>query len=117
MEQERKERIARNEASFRSINEDLEQGLHKVMRDEGELAGFVCECGHIDCATLVRLPLEAYEQIRRHPARFLIEPGHEIDGVEDVVEVGSTYAVVQKRPEVHPIVEATDPRGGEPAAR
>ncbi len=106
-QQERIDRIARNEASFRSINETLEQGLHQVQRDEAELAGFVCECGDRDCSELVYLDLAKYEQIRADSRTFLIVPGHDLPEAEDVVESGERYAIVQKHEDVRGIVESS----------
>ena len=50
----RQKRIARNETSFRDINERLEEGLRQV-RDTPELVEFICECGQRDCEELVCL--------------------------------------------------------------
>ena len=109
-EQQRRDRIARDEASFRSINETLQRGLHSVAREGEELAGFVCECARTECSELVHVPLERYEAIRGDSRKFLIKPGHDISAVEDVVEVGDRYAVVQKHEDVRGIVEAADER-------
>ena len=108
--QENRDRLARNEASFRSINETLNDGLKDAQLAEGELAGFACECGDADCAALVHVELPKYEEVRAHSARFLVVPGHEVQGVEDVVEQGERYAVVQKHEDVRAILEQADPR-------
>lgn len=108
--QGRRDRIAANEASFRDINETLEQGLHKVHRDESELAGFVCECGDPDCSELVHIELAKYEQVRGDSRTFLIVPGHNMPEAEDVVETGERYAIVQKHENVRDIVEEADKR-------
>ena len=42
------ERIGRNEATFRSINEDIERG--RDAEDDHTLVGFVCECGRRSAA-------------------------------------------------------------------
>jgi len=47
------ERIARNEATFRRINEDIERG--RDCDDDTTLVGFVCECGSVDCGRLIEL--------------------------------------------------------------
>ena len=41
----RMERIAKNETSFREINEQLNAGLRQVPGNP-ELLEFICECGH-----------------------------------------------------------------------
>ena len=48
------ERIGRNEATFRSINEDIERG--RDAEDDRTLVGFVCECGWAECSRLIALP-------------------------------------------------------------
>ena len=110
MNQNRKDRFARNEASFRSINETLGESLSTIGVEVGELAAFVCECGHPECSQLVQLPLPDYERIRGDSRRFLIVPGHDIPGVEDVVDTTARFAVVQKHEDVRDIVEASDAR-------
>src|SRR6185437_13065722 len=56
------ERIARNEATFRRINEDIERG--RDCDDDTTLVGFVCECGSVDCGRLIELTPAEYEQVR-----------------------------------------------------
>lgn len=109
-DQERSDRVARNEASFRAINETLEAGLQRVAREPDEPAGLVCECGHPECVQLVYVDLEKYEEVRGDSRRFLIVPGHDIPEVEDVIERAERYAIVQKHENVRAIVEQTDPR-------
>jgi hypothetical protein len=103
MASERKERIARNEASFRDLNESLEANVHRG-RGEPQYAGFVCECGNQDCDTTVRVPLEAYAEIRADARLFFVVPGHEVPDAEDVVGEGDGYVVVRKHDDVADIV-------------
>jgi hypothetical protein len=103
-----KERIARNEATFRRINEDIERG--RDADDDTTLVGFVCECGSADCGRLIELTPAEYEQIRQDPCRFAIVHGHEITEVERVVERHDRYAVVAKLETTGEIAKETDPR-------
>jgi hypothetical protein len=112
MDQVRRDRLAQNESSFRSINEDLERGLHSVRLEDGERVGFVCECSDTDCANLVHIELAKYEEIRSDSRRFLVVPGHEMAEVEDVVETDERYCVVQKHADVSGVVERGDARRG-----
>jgi hypothetical protein len=103
-----KERIARNEATFRRINEDIERG-----RDGGDdttLVGFVCECGSADCGRLIELTPAEYEHVREDPLRFAIVQGHEIATVEMIVETHDRYAVVRKYESTGDVARETDPR-------
>jgi len=93
VDQERKERLARNEAHARDLNERF--GLGR----------FVCECSDADCMQVIRLPLEIYKSIRSDDRRFLIVPGHTVPQMEDVVLERSQWAVVRKHDEVAHVVE------------
>ena len=103
-----KERMARNEATFRRINEDIERG--RDADDDITLVGFVCECGSADCGRLIELTPAEYEHIREDPCRFAIVHGHEISAVEHVVERHARYTVVRKFSSSGDIAKQTDPR-------
>ena len=105
----RKERIAQNENAFRSLNEGLENSIHRD-RPAEDFAGFVCECGRADCDEIVRLRIADYEEIRRDSRLFFVVPGHETADAEDVVRKGEGYFVVRKHVDVADITDAGDPR-------
>jgi hypothetical protein len=107
----RKERIAHNESAFRQLNESLERNVHG-RNSADTLAGFVCECGDGDCEDIVRMPVEAYEEIREDSRLFFVQPGHEMAAAEDVVRKGDGYFVVRKHVDVAAIADRTDPRNG-----
>jgi len=109
MARNRVERIARNESIFRSLNESLEASVHRG-RPEGDLAGFVCECGDPGCEATIRVALPEYESVRADSRLFVVLPGHDTPDVEDVVSTGEGYAVVRKHADATEIVEQTDPR-------
>jgi hypothetical protein len=109
MPDRRTERIARNESAFRALNDSLEATIHSG-RPEGDLAGFVCECGDPDCDTTVRMTLPTYESVRQDSMLFLIVPGHETPDVENVVADGDGYVIVRKHEDARRIVEGTDRR-------
>ena len=109
---ERARRIGENEALFRAVNEqveELQRGMATVSDDQMHI---VCECGELECAERLVVPLEKYEQVRSVATLFLIVPGHDKPGVEDVVELAGAFAVVRKR-DGGPaeLASATDPRG------
>lgn len=91
----RLERIAKNEASFRDINERLEQGLRKVPHVP-ELQEFVCECGNRQCEETVRLSFEEYERVRLDSRHFAVVPGHVHPETEHVVGGNERFQVVEK---------------------
>ena len=95
MDDRRKERIAKNEASFREINERLSQGLRLVPHNP-ELLEFICECGNQTCEEHVQLSQHEYEQVRLDSRRFAIVPGHAIPDAERVVSSNDRFDVVEK---------------------
>jgi hypothetical protein len=85
--------IARNEAFFRAVNEGIAEASERFESDEAE---FLCECGDASCTHRIEVPLEEYEAVREHPARFLIRHGHVEPKVEEVVRRRRRYAIVEK---------------------
>jgi hypothetical protein len=105
---EAERRIGRNESLFRRVNEAIARGLWPG--EETRRVAFRCECALLDCNHPVRITRSEYEQIRAHPRRFLLTPGHEIPAAETVVETHPTYVVVEKREEAAVVAERTNPR-------
>ena|SRR5436190_19108762 len=102
------ERIARNEAAYRDVNDAIRAGRADI--DPGVPRPFVCECGQLGCNQLVDLTLSEYEAVRAHPRRFLLLAGHEIPDVEVVVERHDGWVVAEKRATAAAVAEETDPR-------
>lgn len=102
------ERIARNESSFRLINEDIRRG--RDADDEATRIGFVCECGQLECSRLIELTTPEYERVRSDSCQFVVVKGHEIPWVENVVDANDRYAVIRKLEDVSDLVHETDPR-------
>jgi hypothetical protein len=103
------ERHARNEATFRRINEAIDAG--RQTRDG--FVGFVCECSQLGCNEVVELTLREYEEVRAHPRHFFVLRGHE-GPAEEVVDSRAHFLIVAKVGEAGEIAERTDPR--DPAA-
>jgi hypothetical protein len=99
------ERVARNEAAFRRVNEAIERG--RETRDG--LVGFVCECGQLGCNEIIELTLSEYEAVRADARRFAVRHGHEM-GAEEVVEAHERFVVVAKKGGAGAVAELHDPR-------
>src|SRR5262245_26152391 len=99
------ERAGRNEALFREVNEQLEA----LSGEPAGERGFVCECSNADCTERLHVSLSVYESVRAEPRRFLLVPGHEGE-VDQVVERGDGYVIVEKEGGAGRISERTDPR-------
>ncbi len=110
MATDRKERIARNEAAFRELNDTLESSVHRGTT-EPDFAGFVCECGDGDCDTTIRVALDSYRAARQEDRKFIVVPGHQVPDTEDVVDEGYGYLIVRKHEDVADIVEGDGGRG------
>ena len=104
---ERSDRLARNEAMFRSVNERVEEVVQPGAEEEID---FLCECGDSGCAEKVTLARQEYEQVRADSAQFAVYPGHEIPDIEEVVRRAEQFFVVRKHPHEAEIAEETDPR-------
>jgi hypothetical protein len=103
----RRERIARNEALFREVNERVKE----VTADPtAERIEFLCECGNADCTEAISLDRAEYEHLRSDPLLFGVKPGHAIPDVEDVVAEDERFETVRKRANEARIALETDPR-------
>jgi hypothetical protein len=89
-------RVARNEAVFRAVNEQVET----LNRGVGQLTDrhmlIVCECGDLSCIDPLDVPVEDYERVRADSALFLVKPGHELPDTEDVVGAEEGFLIVRK---------------------
>lgn len=105
----RTERIGRNEALFRVVNERL-GALDEAFATVTDTFEIVCECGEAACAEQLVVPVDVYARVRDDSARFVVVPGHVFEDTETVVERADGYAVVRKHPgEPEQLAEETDP--------
>jgi hypothetical protein len=113
-EEQRKERLARNESLFREVNERVREVNDRVTEVNGDVRSdrieFLCECGDPRCTESISLSREEYEQLRSDPLLFAVEPGHEIEEVEEVVAVGERFNTVRKLGSGARVARKTDPR-------
>jgi hypothetical protein len=97
-------RVARNQATLRTLNEAIDHD-----RADGVIA-FRCECGQLGCNRLIPLRRAQYEAVRLNARRFVIAPGHVVAELEHVVERHPEHAVVETYPHTSDFAERTDPR-------
>ena len=108
----REERLAKNEATSREINEGIRDAHDGDTGESGDRqVRMVCECGHAGCERLVAITPSEYEQVRSDPVEFVVVREHVIDDVERVVRETDRFVVVAKMEGV-PAAVATedDPR-------
>jgi hypothetical protein len=102
------ERLARNQALFREVNERLLELSQGFGFQDGSMQ-FVCECSNEDCTVTVTMNHNEYESVRAHSTFFVVASGHEILEVEKVIDRQDGWAIVQKVAETDYAAE-TDPR-------
>jgi hypothetical protein len=105
----RQERLARNEALFREVNERV-RAIAAVHGDDEHIYEFYCECSNADCTFHLRATVAEYEAVRAHGDRFMVAPQHSLPEIERVVEQDERWWVVEKTGEPGELVEKLDPR-------
>jgi hypothetical protein len=66
----------RAEDVFRSVNDRIAEKASQLGLQFPW--PFLCECSDMSCFARLELTLEAYEELRSHPERYLTVPGHEV---------------------------------------
>ena len=83
--------------------EDVFRNANDRIAEKGRELGwsfpgpFLCECSDVLCFARLELTLEAYEELRSHPNRYLTAPGHEVAGAVES-ERTQSYAFAEKVP-------------------
>jgi len=106
---DREERVARNEATSREINEGLEQAHEGAPSDR--YLRMVCECGLATCDRMIAITTPEYERVRSDPRWFAVLREHVVPDVEVMLEEYDRFVIVVKR-EGTPaeVAEMEDPR-------
>jgi hypothetical protein len=107
---ERERRLARNEAVFRDVNENIQQVAEQLEGGEHHLYEYCCECANNGCNERVQLTVREYEALRGHSTWFALIDGHDLPEIETVVQRHPRYVVVEKQREAAEVARGTDPR-------
>src|SRR5438067_2445395 len=91
----REERVARNEATSREINERIEDAHEGDPADD--YVRVVCECGQESCDRLIAITIPEYERVRGDSRRFAVVRDHVMGDVERVVDETERFVVVVTR--------------------
>jgi hypothetical protein len=102
------EQAAKNEATFRSVNERLQEKADELELGDRQTP-FLCECEDERCTEVLLLRRSDYEDVRAHPRRFIVAPGHQ-DGDDQLIQNGAGFAVIEKHGKEGELVERQDPR-------
>ena len=108
MDEERQERLAKNESLFRVLNENIRSLAEKL--EPVAPYEFICECSTSGCFERIELTLEEYERVRSDGTHFLLAEGHEDIEIEQVIAHRPTYVVVEKDGAAGLVAEDDDPR-------
>jgi hypothetical protein len=103
------ERAARSQVLFRAVNEriaELTVGHLPIV----EMSLFICECSDEGCAESLEVTPDEYEAVRGNGARFVVVAGHQLPGVEHVVDGNGRFLVVEKDGRAAEVALAGDPR-------
>jgi hypothetical protein len=90
---DREERIAKNEAITREINEGIEDAMASL--SDGYVR-MMCECGRSDCELLIAITVAEYEEARRDGRRFVMVKDHVVLDIERLVLETERFVVVEK---------------------
>ena len=108
MSEDREERLAKNEATFRILNENILSIAATLGGDEP--FEFICECATSGCFERLSLTLKEYERVRSDGTHFLVAAGHEDIEVEQVIATRDEYVVVEKDGIAGLVAHEADPR-------
>jgi hypothetical protein len=103
------ERDAHNQVVFREVNERIAE-LSWAVEGLG-MRLLICECSNESCADSIEITPGEYDAVRAHGDRFVVVAGHELPGIEHVVEGNGRFLVVEKDGAAGEIAIAGDPRG------
>jgi hypothetical protein len=93
----RSQRLARNQAMFRDVNERV-RDLNESFEDIVETHVYACECAEVTCVQQIELTAAEYLAVRSNPRRFFVAPTeeHVYPEIETVVDRAARYWVVEK---------------------
>lgn len=109
MELSEKQRLARNEAFFREVNEGIDE-VASSLGDDDHRYEYVCECSDTTCSARIELTRAEYEHVRQESTWFVLAPGHVTTQIEGVVEREQDHVLIEKVGPAAVIAAQLDPR-------
>jgi hypothetical protein len=109
---DRETRVAKNEATFRATNREIERVAESVGEQADDTIDVICECGQPTCEELLPLTISEYDAIHQQRDRFVVAPGHVDEQIERVVTSGNRFVVVDKFGAAQDVAEAEERRAG-----
>jgi len=116
-DEDRKDRQAKNEVVFRSLNERVRDVAESIdltgVAEPRDVEQCLCECADPACTATINLTYSEYETVRSSPIHFAVLPDHVVPDVETVVAANDRFAIVRKDVGERAQALATDPRSSE----
>ena len=101
----REERVAKNEAVAREINQQIKQAVESIPPDS--FMHIVCECGYEKCDLFIAVTRDEYD-----PLLFGVVGENVIPDIEQIVAENDRFTIVEKRQGTPAeVATRTDPRG------
>ena len=86
------ERNTVRRALMRDVNDRIVEVNDQF--ESTEPIGIICECVVDGCVETITVERGTYDDVRRHPGRYVLVPGHEAPEDRPVGEPHETYVVV-----------------------
>jgi hypothetical protein len=102
---EREMRAARNQALFRTLNENIKE-VNLEFSVVTEAFVIACECTDETCVETLDISTDEYAETRSDPWHFVVLEGHVDPEAEKVIAVNTTHVVVEKRARARALAEA-----------
>jgi hypothetical protein len=102
-------RLARNEAFFREVNEQI-NGVAADFDAREQTYEYLCECSDSTCMERILLTFAEYERVRANGERFVLAHGHARNDIEHVVRREGDHVLVEKDGLAGEVAAALDPR-------
>ncbi len=111
---ERENRVTKNEAVYRDLNERVRQIDRDMLGDDplpdSDAVECFCECADPDCTVRLRVTNSEYESARRNPLAFIVREEHALPQYEQVVERHDDRFVVVLKTAGKQVARETNPR-------
>lgn len=105
------EEAVRSHLIFREVNERIAELTRPI--DGLSMSLFICECGNQGCAEAVEMAPAEYDAVRAHGDRFVVAAGHQLPGIDHVVDGNHRFLVVEKDGAAAGVAVVDDPPGSE----
>lgn len=90
-------RAGRREANLRALNERIADAQKQMAVALETPLTVLCECADATCEESIEITQEHFDVLRDDTIRFIVIDGHVLHEVEQVVQRGNGWMIVEKR--------------------